>query len=130
MNSIFLKEYGFKKWHKLTHIKEERVNVSESSGVYILRLNRKFKRLQGESDILYIGCTGNLRERIVENHINGRGGKTTKRIHKYLFAKGYAESVEVSWILLDDVSKDAREKMLLEEYKEQHHELPPWNRSG
>jgi len=115
---------GFKNWIPFTNI--SLVDIPRKSGAYILRLNRSFGRLVGESDILYIGSTFNLNQRFIENYLGGRGGETTQRIHNYLIEKGYMDKVEVSWILTKDYSRI--EKKLREQYEEEHHELPPWNR--
>ena len=98
------------------------------SGVYVFRLDRSFGRLVGESDILYIGSNargGTLYDRFMKNYLRGTGGRTTRRIHGYLFNRGYIGKAEVSWIATEDVQL---EKDLLEQYEEQHHEIPPWNR--
>ena len=124
MNSKDLEKYGFKNWIPFTNI--SLVDIPRKSGAYILRLNRSFGRLVGESDILYIGSTFNLNQRFIENYLGGRGGETTQRIHNYLIEKGYMDKVEVSWILTKDYSRI--EKKLREQYEEEHHELPPWNR--
>jgi len=130
MDSCSLIRYGFLKWYRLLDIKYGSVDIPSSPGVYVFRLDRCFGRLQGSSDILYIGHAKNLCERILENHLRGKGGKTTKRIHYYLCKMNYLEYVEVSWITTDSV-KDSigMEKLLLKEYEKDHHELPPWNRA-
>jgi len=125
-----LERYGFGKWHRLIDIKKGVIKCPkniETGAVYIIRLNRKFGRLKGESDILYIGSTGDLHDRIVENFLRGRGGKTTKRIHDYLVHKGYLNVAEVSWVFSENYEE--LEDKLLKVYEEDHHELPPWNRA-
>jgi len=128
LDSASLEKYGFKEWYKLIDIRKGVVDVPVAPTVYVIRFNRKFGRLKGESDILYIGSTSDLHHRIVENYLRGRGGKTVKRIRKYLLNKGYLEVAEVSWIVTEN--HEELENRLLKEYEEYHHELPPWNRAG
>jgi hypothetical protein len=116
--------YGFSSWKQFSKLKEG--DIPEEPGVYVLRLDKTFGRLVGESDILYMGSTENLRKRLWGNYIKGRGGKTTKRIHYYLISLGYLDRVEVSWVKSGDYK--SLEEKLREEYEKDHHELPPWNR--
>lgn len=127
MDSKDLEKFGFKEWIAFSELPNKQ--VPDESGVYILRLNKKFNRLVGESDILYIGSNprnGTLHFRLIENYLRGRGGKTTQRIHSYLVHKGYKEKVSVSWV----TKKLEMEKKLREQYEQEHHEFPPWNRQG
>ena len=124
MNSKDLKIYGFEVWMPLD---EQMIkSLPPEHGVYVMRLNRVFGRLKGESDILYVGSTDDLHQRIVNNYWRGRGGETTKRIRNYLFSKNYLSQVEVSWVVCQ--SPKNLEAKILERYENEHHELPPWNR--
>ncbi len=127
MDFTSLQKYGFKEWYRLTDIIKGIVEVPITPATYALRLDHKFGRLRGSSDLLYIGSTSNLHFRIIENYLGGRGDKTTKRIRDYLFNKGYLEATEVSWIITQNYEKI--ESKLLAEYEKEHHELPPWNRA-
>ncbi|WP_017980964.1 GIY-YIG nuclease family protein [Methanocaldococcus villosus] len=126
MKSDNLSNYGFNTWKKLSELREE--DIPEKPGVYVLRLNKTFGRLIGKSDILYIGSTKNLRRRIWENYIEGGENQkgTAKRIHDYLTKKGYLNEVEVSWVIHENYREV--ERKLREDYENDHHELPPWNR--
>lgn len=124
MMSGDLISHGFSSWKRLSKL--TRRELPEESGVYVFRLDKTFGRLVGESDVLYIGSTKNLRNRLWRNYIKGRGGKTTKRIHYYLMKLRYLDRVEVSWVKLGDY--ESLEEKLREEYEKDHHELPPWNR--
>ena len=42
--------------------------LNRKVGVYVFRLNRRFGRLKGESDILYVGHTENLEHRFIDNY--------------------------------------------------------------
>ena len=126
MNSKELEKYGFREWINFSDVSKSK--IPESPGVYILRLYKQFRRLNGYSDILYIGSTANLRRRIYRNYIKSQGGLTTQRIHRYLFSKGYLDKVEISWIISEKYKET--ETLLLKNYEDEHHELPPWNRQG
>lgn len=124
-----VKEY-FKNWTPLSKIEknplEHLKKIAGIPGVYLLRKKGKFGRLVGNSDILYIGSSTDLYQRIYENYLLGRGGPTTKRIHTFLKKKNYLDETEVAWCSESNF-KDI-EKKLREKYENDHHELPPWNR--
>ena len=126
MDSKVLEEYGFTRWYGMVEISKNKNIVPPQAGVYIFRLKWSFGRLRERSDILYIGSSENLYDRIVWNYLERHGGKTTQRIHNYLFKKGYLKDVEVSWVITN--SYNELESKLLGIYEEEHHELPPWNR--
>lgn len=126
MDSSILEQFGFKEWHSMRHLSGSKIPVL--NGVYVIKLNKQFGRLKGTSDILYIGSTGDLNQRIIVNYIQGSGGETTQRIHEYLFVKNYIEAVEISWVLTNEQAQ--LERKLKTQYDEEHHELPPWNRAG
>jgi len=131
MNSRKLKKLGFNRWVKISQIQKNKDIVPKKPATYVFRLNKTIPRLKGNSDILYIGSTGNLRERIYGNYVKGQGGPTTKRIRYMLFKKGYIDRVEISWKTLTTRNESKKlEKELLEKYEKGHHELPPWNRQG
>ena len=133
MDSASLAEYGFREWHKLSDLKTGSAGLPHKPGTYVLRLNRHFERLKGKSDILYIGCTrrgGSLSKRILQCFLKGKGGRTTKRMHRNLMERGYLDRVEASWVTTPSGEKARElENQLLEGYEEDHEELPPWNRS-
>lgn len=89
------------------------------SGVYALRA-------AATGDILYIGCSNNLRRRILGNHLGGVGGETTQRVHELLFSEGQIAGVDVAWIETDRYKE--KEAQLKEEHREKHGRLPIWNR--
>ncbi|MBW9222793.1 hypothetical protein KKP97_07095 [Methanothermococcus sp. SCGC AD-155-C09] len=135
MDSKSLRIYGFESWINLFELKINKKILSEKNPenkpvVYVLKLDEKFGRLFGKSDILYIGYTKNLEDKIYNEYILGEKinekTKTAKRIHTYLIRSGYLGKVEVSWIEIEDY--ESLKKKLLEKYGKDHHELPPWNR--
>ena len=124
MDSLTLKKYGFLKWISLTELKKSQVPFKP--GVYVFRARQPFGRLCEFSDIVYVGYTQDLNQRLIYNYIEGNGGETTQRIHSYLFEKDYIRLLEISWVLSDDSKK--MESGIRLEYESEHHELPPWNR--
>lgn len=128
MDSKDLLNYGFSSWILFSKLAKSK-SIPKKPGVYVFRLNRRFGRLKGESDILYVGHTENLEHRFIDNYYRGKGGKTTKRIHFYLVNKGYTDHVDVSWKLTNDKqTAKAIEEELRRKYELDHDELPPWNR--
>jgi len=123
MNSNELIKIGFKNWYYFHELDEYELN--NKYGVYVIKLNKTFGRLQGKSDILYIGHTTDFGVRFFKNYLNGTGGETTQRIHRYLIDKKYIDKIMISWIATQnfDLEKELREK-----YEKMHHEFPPWNR--
>jgi len=125
MNSQDLERYGFKEWVPFNEL--PRTGMRHEGGVYILRLDTSFGRLNGVSDIVYVGSTTDFSSRFMKNYSGGTGGLTTQRIHDYLVRKGYAVRVSASWVATEDFQI---ERNLLKRYEEELHELPPWNRQG
>lgn len=123
MNSTDLKKFGFKNWYYFKEIDES--EIRNKCGIYIIKLNKIFGRLKGESDILYIGHTTNFKTRFFKNYLNGTGGITTQRIHQYLIKKKYINKTMISWIFTKNYDLEGE---LRDKYEEEHHELPPWNR--
>ena len=119
MTSVDLLEFG--EWHSFE--RPSVLKVPTSTGVYAIRLLRGdvFGRLQGTSDIVYIGSTsstGTLRQRI-QSHL---GSRSLMR----LFAAKM--NMEIAWKTCDD-SRVARklEHTLIYQYMFDHLEPPPWN---
>ena len=123
MNSDDLKEIGFENWHYFHEIDDNLIR--NKYGVYIIKLNKMFGRLIGNSDILYIGHTTNFSVRFFKNYLKGTGGKTTQRIHRYLINMKYIDKTMISWI---ETKNYDLERELRDKYEEEHHEFPPWNR--
>jgi hypothetical protein len=94
----------------------------ETPGVYVFRLSKCFGRMQGESDIVYIG--------LAKKNIKGRIGR-----HRYtaigLVLKIFRNvgTLQVAWKSCSRQS-DAMslESTLLGRYAREHIELPPSNR--
>ncbi len=83
-------------------------------------------RNQDDKEIVYIGETGNLRQRMLRNYIGGVGGGTTQRIHSYLFDGDNYKNIEIAW--MESSNRKSQESILIEEYRLKHGRLPRWNR--
>ena len=104
-------------------------SAPKQSGIYIFRMARGecFRRLKGESDVLYIGSAEGkrgLRERLQQYLRPGPTQWTNKRIHE--MAKKY--DMEIAWYLCGEASN--LELQLLRRYFEDHDELPPLNHAS
>jgi len=118
---------GISEWHPFN--KETVKSVPGQHGIYIFRMaqSKRFGRLKGESDILYIGSTKGgrgLRGRLQQYLHPGPTQWTNKRIHE--MAKKY--DMEIGWCLCEEASN--LELQLLHRYFEDHDELPPLNHAS
>jgi len=121
----------FAQWVPLSKIGKDPKFIPDACGLYVFRKREgDFGRLVGKSDILYIGSSKCLRQRIVKNYLKGVGGKTTKRIHLNLIKRAYMEHIDLSFALKGEKEYEKFEKELREQYENEHHEFPPWNRAA
>jgi F0F1-type ATP synthase gamma subunit len=99
--------------------------IPPESGVYVVRLaNRKIERLVGESDILYIGKSKNLQQRIYQL-------VTCAHVADMRFERFKAKEnpkLEVKYAKTKNYIRD--EKNLFADYEVVHYETPPMNRQG
>lgn len=115
---------GISEWHPFNELNEQGLkNVPEQRGIYILRMaqGKPFGRLNGESDICYIGSTEKLGERFKDYLHPSPMHWTDIRIHD--MAKKY--NMEFAWCIFEKVGD--REQKLLNRYRMEHDELPPLN---
>lgn len=111
-------------WHPL-----EKQSVEEAprrKGIYIIRVEtgKPFGRLQGESDILYIGSTtsdGGLKQRLMQYFHPGPTQWTNRRLNDFL--KKYP--MEIASCPCEEPKN--LEHDLLRRYLSEHDELPPFN---
>lgn len=115
---------GFEIWTRLKALSVSHLHET-LCGVYIFRHNEEIQYPNGNSDILYIGQTGNYRQRLFGNYLGGVGGKTTKRIHRLLFNDNYIEKVIVGFKICTDYKRE--EKRLRNLFRRQYGKLPVWN---
>lgn len=115
----------FSDWYPLD--KKGIRNAPQHPGVYIIRKaqGRRFGRLKGKSDILYIGsCKGRkgLRQRLQRYlHPGSTQWGTNRRVNQ--LAKEY--QMEVAWCPCDEPRNFEHD--LLIQYLKDHDELPPLN---
>jgi hypothetical protein len=136
MNSVELREIGFKEWIKIkpkkyNYNKDVVLNLPKEQGVYVIRTSKPVPRIKGDSDILYIG-RGVIQRRIqvlLRSHLplNFRD-YMNKHSAREAFERLLNElglDVEFSFILAEN-SKDL-ETNLLEKFCQGHIEPPPLN---
>ena len=109
---------GFKKWHRLDSVAIKDV-PEQGEFVYIFRRH-------STKEVLYIGGTTDLRQRLFRNYIGGVGGGTTQRIHALLFKEGAIGDTDVAWKEVPDCASE--ERHLRQGYFEQEGQLPTWNK--
>jgi len=111
----------FSSWFPID--KEGIKNSPKKPGTYVIRVKggKCFRRLQGETDIIYIGSTVQLRRRFYQYLHPGPTQWTNKRINKFL--KKY--SLEIAWSENDEPG--ILEHNLLRQFAEDHDEFPPLN---
>ena len=122
MDSSNLSKLGFSQWYPFN--KQNLKNAPPETGVYVLRKcgGELFGRLNGQSDILYIGSTKkSLKSRLQQYIHPGPTQWTNQRIHKYT----KENSVEASWLSCNEPK--SLEHDLLKQYYFDHGELPPLN---
>ena len=150
MNSRFLVEYGFSEFGKFIcdDVKRRKVKLS-SPGVYAFVLNSDFPRLNGVTDILYIGQAGGRKKmgraifyRMMDYCKAYASAPQDKRISDSI--KRVKTRVRIGTTLKDELLDNnvylfykalpadqcqKAEFELLHKFTEEHIELPPLNRS-
>lgn len=119
---------GWKKWCSSTV-----EDAPRTPGVYVFRLagEQAFRRLKGESDLLYIGSTikgkRTVRDRL-KDHLSP--GKLARNIgYRLRRVRQEVSPIEVSWKTFDSHAEAKnQERMLLASYEKDHIEFPPLNR--
>ena len=117
----------FETWYSFDQQRIEK--APREKGVYVIRqvAEKSFGRLQGQSDIFYIGSTtskGELRQRLIQYLHPAPTQWTNQRINESL--KKY--QMEVAWCpcrVPVNLEHD-----LLRQYLNDHDELPPFNHAG
>lgn len=136
MQSTDLSRWGILRWEPITseNVPEVVAMIPAVVGVYVFKTRDMMGRVQGVSDIAYIGSSlreGGVQARVRE-HFYRRAPESTKdpsgRINQWTSAWGY--DVDVGWLVRSSKELAATiERELLEAYEVDHHELPPLNRS-
>jgi len=106
-------------------------DMPKKPGVYVIALkNERICRLEGESDILYIGSTKDkrgLKNRFSHYRNLGKSQTTNEKINKFIKRK---PNVKILWKITRKEDARKEEKKLLNEYFNEHGELPPLNDSN
>lgn len=114
---------SFKKWHPFNT--KTLSKIPDKKGVYLLKQPKKFGRLNGISDILYIGkSTSGLKSRLSFYFKPGLTQYTSQRINKFL-----KQHKGIQIFFTTNSSPRELEKKLIQRYIKDHKELPPLNRS-
>ncbi len=142
MDSKYLIENGFRRFGEFDpqeiKSREDELNFS---GVYAFVLDKIFPRLNGETDIIYIGQTGSIFKRML-NYCDGYEKapqdkrikdslekiKTMIRIGRALKDKRLNNNVFIFYKNLSNDKCQEEESKLLKKYSNDHIELPPLNR--
>jgi hypothetical protein len=120
----------FKNWKNWENFESRTDGIN---GVYAFRVEEQFGRIQGNSNILYIGKADQNPKRKkgiwyrLRNYRQDTKG-ASKRLKKIEEAFGGKSSIEYAYEICDDPR--GTEKALLESYYEIHLEFPPLNRSA
>lgn len=128
MNSEYLMSKGFS---VIENPFENLEVIPESPAVYALSIFRLIDRLRGKTDIVYMGMTKGLRNRMSEyagkwKKRNGTGHRISDNI------KRLNEPLSLLFKLEKNLSapKKTIEIRLLSAFFQEHHELPAWNRKA
>ncbi len=130
MKSSDLSKYGLTSWTVFSLAAEKALLAltPERPGVYVLRCCREYQRVNGSSDILYVGSATNaqgLRTRIRQYFHPGPTQTTNKRIRALV---GDCSDFEVAFVQTASIPEAKMlEALILEAYERDHRELPPQN---
>ena len=120
---------SFKRIGGFTEILESLDNAETTPATYIIVIKRQLPRLKDESDIL---CFGHTKEGIRDRFKAFKGGNTSNEKHlrdccKELERNGDHIDVHVCSSPPENKSVDEYERVLQEQFKSEHCELPPFN---
>lgn len=108
------------------------LSVPPLSGVYLITADKEFERIRGNSDILYIGRSGNLRTRMkyllkyfLPLDFVGNWGRHTARDALKTIIEETKIKIFLSYVTCQNC-KDI-ETLLLQKYCKNHIESPPLN---
>jgi len=97
-------------------------------GIYVFRLQKKFGRPRGETEILYIGRTQRDLRETIRHYVNpGPSQKTNKRIHDLLCKDTYKGKVEIGWCIRQKEEVKKLKRDFLDEFEKLYGRLPRWN---
>jgi hypothetical protein len=120
MNSLTLKEKGFSDFAPLQKITFSSLPLNKGTVIALADTTEA-----GKSDLLYIGKTKNPAKRVFGGYMAGYGGKTTRKINSKLLNDGFMAKVTIGW--LESVNPKQAQQQLLDDYKKEYGDCPPWN---
>ncbi len=133
-----LSERGFKEYGEflLRAFRNEGAESLRVTGIYVLAVEKRFCRLRGDTDILYIGQSGGakrgkgryMRERLGDYCIGSASAPQDKKVHDTL--QQLPRNVGKVVVLYKPQPREdclKAEKELLEEFRSEHLELPSLN---
>lgn len=128
MDSDDLLESGFS---EIEH-PENWSELPKESRIYVFYVSKILERLEGKTDIIYIGETNDIRRRMKEYFKpngwikdRGTGHRINSKIQHY-GGEVYVISKEASE---DEKERRKEEQELTRAFLNEHQELPAWNRS-
>jgi hypothetical protein len=119
----------FLKWNtKRLLSKSDLFGIPKQPGVYRIVTSEPFGRLQGQSNIIYIGCSSKGEQGLwleIGNLLN------PQRQHIYTLKTIRASGLQLEYEYVTTLAKEAGdiEYHLLDRYEREHLELPPANRA-
>jgi excinuclease UvrABC nuclease subunit len=119
-----MKLFNSQKWSTKFEFDREHIknNIPIKSGVYVFLQKDFYRRYKGETRIIKIGKSSNLRQEIENHLIRHTCANRLKRIQKHNNQKIYFQFIEMNEEGIDDM-----EKILLKEFEDEYWDLPILN---
>ena len=117
----------------INKLDKEFENIEDKPGIYLIKQEKSINRLESDSDILYIG-QGKLGDRLYgvfakffSNYYNTNNWHHDVKESIYELVEKRGRKVYFTYCQCSKADAERTERMILELYKEEHLELPPWN---
>jgi len=135
MLSVDLTKYGFNNWSEIKSDyaanKDLVLMLPKRRGIYIIRAEKPFPRVKGESDIIYIG-QGVIQHRVqlllrsfLPLSFRNYMSKHTARVDFERMMRELNWRLELGYVLSENAK--VLERLLLTSYRQDHIECPPLN---
>jgi hypothetical protein len=133
MDNVFEKAMADYNWKKLPYasgqLKSVKNLIPNTPGVYILRAPKAIHRVDGCSNVIYIGKAGSLKD--TKQGLQGRlfntRGAAEKWVRDHIEAKFTTGEFILQFTEIKGEDPKMIEERLLKAYLENHGELPPAN---